>query len=80
MLVLSKFLTDNVEVAESGLGLGRVDLAHVGALVGPLDVPDVKVPGSMALVGNGNPWVPCNNVALHGQDGRLVIVDPSNLI
>ena len=30
-------LTDNIEIAESGLGFGRVDLAHVGALVRSLE-------------------------------------------
>jgi hypothetical protein len=32
----TKLLTDNVEIAETRFGLGRVDLAHVRALVGSL--------------------------------------------
>ncbi len=32
-----RWLTHNVEVAESGFGLGCVDLAHVGALIGSLE-------------------------------------------
>ena len=72
-------LTDNMKVAEPGLGARGVDLTHVLALVTPLHVPDMQVPHAVPVVRHADPGVPRDHVVLHRQDGGPVVVDPRNL-
>ena len=73
-------LTNNMQVAQPGLGPGSVDLAHVLALVRPLHVPDVEVPHAVTVVAHPDPGVPRDNVVLDREDGRPVVVDPGHLV
>ena len=73
-------LTNNMQVAQPGLGPGSVDLAHVLALVGPLHVADVQVPHAVSVVTDADPRVPCDHVVLDREDGGPVVVDPGDLV
>ena len=78
-LYFSDQLTHNMEVAESGLGPGGVDLTHVLALIAPLDVSDVKIPHAVSVMTHPDPRVPGDHVILDSEYGAPVIVDPGNL-
>ena len=72
-------LTNYIEVSKPCLCLGSVDLAHVRALVSPLDVGDVKVPRSVPFVRDADSRIAGDHVVLDRQDGRAVVMDPGNL-
>ena len=72
-------LTYDIEVAQSGFCLASVDLTHVGSLVGPLDIFDVKIPRPMALVADFDPRVASDHAVLNGQNCGSVEVDPCHL-
>ena len=72
-------LTYDIEVAQSGFCLASVDLTHVGSLVGPLDIFDVKIPRPMALVADFDPRVASDHAVLNCQNCGSVEVDPCHL-
>ena len=72
-------LTYDIEVAQSGFCLASVDLTHVGSLVRPLDIFDVKIPRPMALVADFDPRVASDHAVLNCQNCGSVEVDPCHL-
>ena len=68
-----------MEVAESGLGPGGVDLTHVLTLITPLDISDVQIPNAVSVMTHPDPGVPGDHVILDSEYGAPVIVDPGNL-
>lgn len=68
-----------MKVAELGLGLHGVDLAHVPALVLLLHVVDVQKPRPVLVVRHRDARIPGDDVVVHSQDGRLLEVHPRNL-
>lgn len=74
-----RVLTHNVEDPELTLGHDGVDLTHVRAGVRGVDPGQVQRPGAVAVVGDVDARVTCDDVLLHRQDGRLVKGDPRHL-
>jgi hypothetical protein len=75
-------LTYNMQIAKLGLGRHRVNLAHVAALVLLLDIGNVQEPCFVfvvLVVGHTDPWIACDDVIVHGQDGRLLEMHPRHL-
>lgn len=71
-----------MHVTELRFGGDRVDLAHVAAAILLLDVVDVQKPGLVLVVlvvRDADARIARDDVIVHGQDGRLLKVDPGDL-
>ena len=63
-------------LAPHGLG---VELAHVAAVVGLLQLSDVDAPGVLQVVADADPRVGRHHLVMHRQDGAGVGLHPAHL-
>lgn len=68
-----------MQISKLSLGCYGVDLTHVPSFVFLLDVIDVKNPGAVFVVGDGNSGVSSNHMGVHSQNGGLLKMHPRDL-
>lgn len=68
-----------MQVSELRLGRGRVDLAHVAALVLLVHRRDVQEPRAVLVVRHADARIARDHVVVNRQDGRLLEVHPRHL-
>lgn len=71
-----------MNVAKLCLSGDRVDLAHVASLILLLYIVNMQKPCSVLVVfvvGDADAGIPGDYVIVHGQDGRLLEMDPRHL-
>ena len=73
-------LTDDGDVTDACLGDGRVNLAHVAAVVRFLDVVNMQIPCVVLVVGHTDAGIARDHAILHRQNGRPFQMDPCHLI